>query len=166
MDVHIYPKSRILGALLKQQQLKLATAESCTGGGLAFWITSVSGSSDYLERGFVTYTNESKIQLLGVDAHLIEKHGAVSKEVAAEMARGALKNSQADIALSITGVAGPLGGSPEKPVGTVCFGLALRDGTCETRKMLFSPGRSHVRAQTIGFALDWLNATLEAYRNS
>src|SRR3989339_1391568 len=104
MDVHIYPKSRILGALLKQQQLNLATAESCTGGGIAFWITSVSGSSDYLERGFVTYTNESKIQLLGVDAHLIEKHGAVSKEVAAEMARGALKNSQADIALSITGV--------------------------------------------------------------
>lgn len=164
MDIYLYPKSKILGALLKKQQLKIATAESCTGGGLAFHITSVSGSSDYLERGFVTYTNESKIELLGVDPAILDKHGAVSKEVAAEMVRGALKNSQADLAFSITGVAGPLGGSPEKPVGTVWFGLALRSGICETRKMFFSPGRSHVRAQAIGFALDWLNVTLEAYR--
>lgn len=164
MDIYLYPKSKILGALLKKQQLKIATAESCTGGGLAFWITSVSGSSDYLERGFVTYTNESKVSLLGVNPATLEKHGAVSKEVAAEMAAGVLKNSQADLAFSITGVAGPLGGSPEKPVGTVWFGLALRNGVCETRKMFFSPGRSHVRAQAIGFALDWLNVTLEAYR--
>lgn len=166
MDIPLYAKSKTLAVLLKSKQLKIVTAESCTGGGLAYWMTSVSGCSDYVERGFVTYCNESKIELLSVNPRDLEKHGAVSKEVAAEMARGALKNSHADIALSITGVAGPLGGSLEKPVGTVWFGLALRNGTCETRKMLFSPGRSYVRAQAIAFALDWLCATLEAYRDS
>lgn len=160
MSADIYSKSKRLGALLKKNQLKIVTAESCTGGGLAFNITSVSGSSEYLDRGFVTYTNESKMQLLDVDAKILEKFGAVSEQTAGQMAQGALKNSGADIALSITGTAGPLGGTVEKPVGLVCFGLALRNKPVATQRQFFTPDRAHIRSLSIAFALQWAIDTI------
>lgn len=114
------------GIALADKSLMLATAESCTGGLVAAAITDVSGSSGWFERGFVTYSNEAKSTMLGVPAKLIRDHGAVSEEVARAMAEGALLNSRAQVSLSITGVAGPNGGTPEKPVGMVCFGWSNR----------------------------------------
>lgn len=113
------------GIALKEKSLMVATAESCTGGLVAAAITDVAGSSGWFERGFVTYSNEAKSTMLGVPAKLIRDYGAVSEEVAHAMAEGALLNSRAQVALSITGVAGPTGGTPEKPVGMVCFGWSL-----------------------------------------
>jgi nicotinamide-nucleotide amidase len=112
--------------LLRARELKLATAESCTGGLIAAILTEVPGSSDVFERGFVTYSNEAKAEMLGVPAALIKEHGAVSEEVARAMAEGALRNSRADIAVSVTGVAGPGGGTEAKPVGLIHFGAARR----------------------------------------
>jgi nicotinamide-nucleotide amidase len=111
---------------LRARHLKLATAESCTGGLVAAAITDIAGSSDVFDRGFVTYSNEAKTEMLGVPSDLIAKHGAVSREVAEAMALGALAHSRADIAISVTGIAGPLGGSSEKPVGLVHFACARR----------------------------------------
>jgi nicotinamide-nucleotide amidase len=132
--------------------LWLATAESCTGGLIAGAITTPPGASAIFDRGFVTYTNEAKQDLLGVRAETLVAHGAVSEEVAAEMAQGALARSRADIAVSVTGIAGP-GGSEHKPEGRVCFGLATRTGV-STETVEFGPrGRDAVRAATVEHAL-------------
>jgi nicotinamide-nucleotide amidase len=133
---------------------KLATAESCTGGLIAAALTSVAGSSDVVERGFVTYSNEAKTEMLGVPAALIAAHGAVSAEVAAAMAAGALAHSHANVAVSVTGVAGPGGGTAEKPVGLVWFGRAVRSGGVETASHLFAGDRAAVRAASVGVAFD------------
>ena len=129
--------------------LRLATAESCTGGLIAGALTEVAGSSDVVERGFVTYSNEAKSELLGVPAATIAAVGAVSAEVAQAMAEGALARSRADIAVAVTGVAGPGGGSPEKPVGLVWFALARRGRPTRVERRLFPGDRSAVRRATV-----------------
>src|SRR6267378_6142195 len=116
--------ARRVGARLKNRNLKLATAESCTGGWIAQAVTSVSGSSEWFDRGFVTYSNDAKKELLGVRARTLSRHGAVSEETAREMASGALARSRAQVALAVTGIAGPGGGTRKKPVGLVCFAWA------------------------------------------
>ena len=145
--------ARRLGERLKASNAVLATAESCTGGWAAQVVTSVAGSSSWFDRGFVTYSDGAKQDLLGVRAETLRTHGAVSEETAREMARGALERSEATVAVSITGVAGPGGGTPQKPVGTVCFAWALADGTkSETRR--FSGDRESVRRQSVVLALE------------
>ena len=134
----------------------LATVESCTGGGIAYAITQIAGSSAWFDRGFVTYTNLAKQQLVGVDVELINKYGAVSEAVAAAMAQGGLEKSTATICLSVTGIAGPGGGSAGKPVGTVCFGRA-EAGSVITTTQHYSGDREAVRNESILFSLgDWL----------
>lgn len=141
-----------LAAQLLQRRWMLATAESCTGGLIAGACTDLSGSSNWFERGFVTYSNAAKTELLGVDAALITQHGAVSEPVARAMAMGALAHSHAQVAVAVTGVAGPTGGTPDKPVGLVWFGLAL-PGQVLTEKMNFAGDRAAVRAATVQHAL-------------
>ena len=137
---------------LKARKLMMATAESCTGGLIAGACTDVSGSSDWFERGFVTYSNAAKTELLGVPAELIEQQGAVSEPVARSMAAGALAHSPAQLAVAVTGVAGPTGGSADKPVGTVWFGWATPAGTF-TEHQRFDGDRAAVRAATVRHAL-------------
>ena len=135
----------------------MATAESCTGGLLAAVITTVPGSSDVFERGFVTYSNAAKVECLGVSPRILETFGAVSEEAAREMAAGALAHSAASIALSITGIAGPGGGSPAKPVGLVHFGLAQRSGAIFAVEKRFGElGRDAIRSAAVATALDLL----------
>ncbi|HEY8250076.1 MAG TPA: CinA family protein [Burkholderiales bacterium] len=142
-----------LGQRLKAQGEKLVTAESCTGGWVAQVVTSVAGSSDWFERGFVTYSNDAKQELLGVRPSTLETHGAVSEQTAREMAQGALARSKGSIALAVTGVAGPGGGSREKPVGMVCFAWAYgKDLESETRR--FPGDRESVRRQSVIHALE------------
>lgn len=148
--------SIILGDILKKNRLKLATAESCTGGLLSSEITAVAGSSAYFERGFIAYSNEAKEQLLSVPTNLLQLYGAVSMETAQAMAQGALAHSDVDIAVSVTGIAGPGGGSAEKPVGLICFGLADKQGYCDTRQCSFSGDRSAIREQSVIFVLKWI----------
>jgi nicotinamide-nucleotide amidase len=144
-----------LGALLKSHSLMLATAESCTGGWISMLVTSVAGSSDWFDRGFVTYNNAAKQDMLGVRAESIEIHGAVSEQVSREMALGAIENSQAGVAISVTGIAGPGGGSENKPVGTVCFGWAINEG-CATATCHFKGDRAQIREQSTEYALQGL----------
>lgn len=151
----------LIGARLKGRGFKLVTAESCTGGWLAEVVTSVSGSSEWFERGFVTYSNESKQELLGVRAETLARHGAVSEETAREMAAGALERSRAQIAAAITGVAGPTGGTQEKPVGTVCIAWAERSRTPESTTRRFGGERESVRRQSVITALQGLLERLE-----
>ncbi len=140
--------------------LKIATAESCTGGLVAGALTDIAGSSDVFERGFVTYSNDSKRELLGVAAATLQTQGAVSEAVAREMALGALAHSHADLAVATTGIAGP-GGSEFKPEGRVCFGLAA-GGTCITETVDFGPlGRAQVRAASVERALQLLAGALD-----
>ncbi len=148
--------ARSVGHELKKQGLMLATAESCTGGWVAQAITSVSGSSEWFERGFVTYTNISKREMLGVKTTILSRHGAVSEETARAMAEGALANSHAQIAIAITGIAGPSGGTPEKPVGTVCFAWAGRKRDTVSTKHQFSGDREGIRRQAVTTALQGL----------
>ncbi len=144
--------SRKLGQKLKKSHAMLVTAESCTGGWVAQAVTSVAGSSDWFERGYVTYSNAAKREALGVPQATLRRHGAVSEATARAMARGALRNSRAGVALAITGIAGPGGGAPGKPVGTVCFAWAQgRKIRSETRR--FRGGRSRVRRQSVIHAL-------------
>jgi len=148
-----------VAALLQRYRefgLKIATAESCTGGLVAGTLTAIAGSSDVYERGWVTYSNEAKREQLGVSAALLEAHGAVSGEVAEAMAKGALHRSKADVAISVTGIAGPGGGSPEKPVGLVYIGLARKDGWSQVERCRFDGDRDAVRAQTVTRALTHL----------
>ena len=151
-----YVYSLYLAQWLTQNKKKLTIAESCTGGGLGYELTAVEGASIWFERGFVTYSNEAKQELLTVPSQTIQQFGSVSSETALAMAEGALQNSHADIALSVTGIAGPGGGTKEKPVGTVWFGIADRAGFKETKREYFTSGRRHIRQETIEFALHWL----------
>ena len=147
--------------LLSDRRWMLATAESCTGGWVAKVCTDMSGSSKWFERGFVTYTNESKQEMLGVAAETSISHGAVSEATVAEMATGALAHSRAQISVSISGVAGPGGGSEEKPAGTVCFGWAVEGGETTTERCQFGGDRESVRALAVVHALQGLIARLE-----
>jgi nicotinamide-nucleotide amidase len=147
-----------LGDQLRARGAMLATAESCTGGLIAAVCTSVAGSSDWFERGFVTYSNAAKTEMLGVDAGLIAAHGAVSAEVACAMADGALAHSRASIAIAVTGIAGPGGATPGKPVGTVWFALAQRGGVAQAELLQLQGGRTAVREQTVAHALQRLLA--------
>ena len=137
----------------RRRGLRLATAESCTGGLIAAALTHVPGSSDVVDRGFVTYSNEAKTAMLGVPAALISQAGAVSQEVAAAMAEGAIAGSLADVAVAVTGVAGPGGGSAEKPVGLVWFGCLRRGAAAITQSRVFPGDRAAVREATVAFAL-------------
>ena len=138
---------------LHQKKISLVTAESCTGGWLAKRITDLAGSSAIFDRGFVTYSNDSKQQMLGVQKNTIDGYGAVSEEVVKEMAKGAIENSNADISISISGVAGPDGGTEEKPVGMVCFGFMLRGQKPRSLTKIFDGDRDKVRALAVDFAL-------------
>jgi len=138
-----------------QHKILAATAESCTGGMIIATLTDIPGSSSMVDRGFVTYSNEAKIEMIGVSKATLEAHGAVSRETALEMAAGALARSRAGIALAVTGVAGPDGGSPEKPVGLVWFGLALKGQSPQAEKRLFdNHGRDYIRRETVRTALE------------
>jgi nicotinamide-nucleotide amidase len=160
-DAQIYDLAERLGRALERRKLMAATAESCTGGWVAEAITMVPGSSAWFERGFVTYTYISKREMLGVNVDTLETYGAVSEQVVREMAAGALRESHAQVAVAISGVAGPSGGTPEKPVGTVCFGWAVKNGEpwAETRR--FDGDREAVRRQSVVHALAVLLETVE-----
>ncbi len=145
-----------VGALLLANGQWLCTAESCTGGWVAQCLTSVAGSSAWFERGFVTYSNRAKHEMLGVGLDTLAAHGAVSAATAAAMADGALRHSHADWALAVTGVAGPSGGAPDKPVGTVCFAWAGPAGRIDTETRHFPGDREAVRAQSVAHALTGL----------
>ncbi len=151
----------IVGARLKARGLRLATAESCTGGWVAGAVTAIAGSSAWFDRGFVTYSNDAKMEMLGVSAATLEAFGAVSEQTAGEMAAGALAHSHAQLALSITGVAGPGGGSAEKPVGMVCFGWAGEGGAPLVITRNFSGDRESVRRQSVICALQGVLERLE-----
>lgn len=142
-----------IGNILQKRGLMLVTAESCTGGLVAEIITSVPNCSSYFERGFVTYSNISKVEMLGVSKKTLDDYGAVSASVAREMAMGAIRNSHAQLSLSITGIAGPSGGTPEKPVGTVFFAWALPDGTTQDKGQHFTGDRNAIRLQSASYSL-------------
>ncbi len=149
-----------VGEALKQKRWLLATAESVTGGGISQAITDIAGSSEWFDCGFVTYSNSSKTEQLDVPAALIAQLGAVSEEVAGAMAKGALANTEAHVALSTTGIAGPTGAVPGKPVGTVCFGWAYGTSVC-TERLVFQGDRHAVRMQTAEHALRGLLKLLQ-----
>jgi nicotinamide-nucleotide amidase len=149
MSVTLENLATELGQQLVSKKLKIVTAESCTGGGLAYWITAISGSSDWFDRGFITYSNEAKVQMLGVSLDSIERHGAVSEQVAKEMAEKSLAKSIAGVSVAITGIAGPLGGSPNKPVGTVWIGIAEKSKQTTAYQYVFAGDRASVRLQAI-----------------
>ena len=138
---------------LHEKNLSLVSAESCTGGWVAKQITDLAGSSAIFDRGFVTYSNQAKQEMLGVLKNTLDHYGAVSEQVVAEMVAGALKNSQADIALSISGIAGPEGGTDEKPVGTVCFGWMKRGEKTVVKTVLLAGDRSEIRRQAVDVSL-------------
>jgi nicotinamide-nucleotide amidase len=161
MDNTLYRLAEDVGRALKKRGVMLATAESCTGGWVSEAITMVPGSSDWFERGFVTYTYISKREMLGVRPDTLERHGAVSEPTAREMASGTLAHSHAQVAVAVSGTAGPGGGTPDKPVGTVCFAWGLKDGglTSETRH--FAGDRESVRKQSVEYALKGVLRLLE-----
>lgn len=151
-----------LGAALLARGEWLAAAESCTGGWLAQSVTAIPGSSAWFDRGFVTYSNAAKTDMLGVPETTLERHGAVSEATARAMAQGALAHSRADWSVAITGIAGPGGGSPEKPVGVVCFAWATKDGGCAAQTRHFDGDRAAVREQAVRHALLGLISSLDA----
>jgi nicotinamide-nucleotide amidase len=155
-DKGLLARSETLLEICRQNGIKLTTAESCTGGMISALLTAIAGSSDVFERGFATYSNEAKAECLGVPMALIEKHGAVSAEVAGAMAKGALARSYADLSVSVTGIAGPGGGTAEKPVGLVYIASALGDGEAVIEKHIFGGDRDDVRQQSLDAALDLL----------
>ena len=142
-----------VGGLLKSHGLMLVTAESCTGGGVASAITDVAGSSAWFERGFVTYSNLAKQQMLDVSEATLKQHGAVSEAVVREMVAGALQHSGAQVALAVSGIAGPEGGTPDKPVGTVWFAWGIKNGTSHAQRHQINGNRAEVRAQSVHIAL-------------
>ncbi|MEN3110508.1 CinA family protein [Uliginosibacterium paludis] len=154
--------ARQLGALLAQRRWLLTTAESCTGGLVAGAVTAIAGSSAWFDRGFVTYSNEAKVELLAVSPLTLHAHGAVSEETVREMLAGALLKSVAHVALAVSGIAGPGGGTPDKPVGTVCFGWQRRGypATCVTRH--FDGDRQAVRAAAVRVALEGVSGLAAA----
>ena len=149
----------VVGELLRRKGLTLSLAESCTGGLIAKLVTDVAGSSEYFLEGAVTYADAAKIRVLGVSPALLAEHGAVSSEIAMAMATGMRNNSGSDIALAVTGIAGPGGGSAEKPVGTVFIALATAAG-CRAQGYRFSGSRAEVRNSTAVTAIDWLRRHL------
>lgn len=158
--------ARQVGQILKDNGLKLVSAESCTGGWIGQIVTAVPGSSAWYDRGFITYSNLSKQQMLHVQPQTLARFGAVSEQTAREMVQGALAASQAQIAVSVTGIAGPAGGSAEKPVGTVCFAWLLKNlpiSTASSRTCYFSGDRAAVRRQSVAVALQGI---LELLKNS
>lgn len=166
MDDALYPLAEETGQALKAKGWMLATAESCTGGWVGEIITAVPGSSSWYDRGFITYSNEAKQEMLGVQALTLQQSGAVSEETAREMADGVLLHSHAKISLAISGIAGPAGGSPGKPVGTVCFAWSIRDGAASGRcvkseSRLFPGDRREVRRQAVEHALRGVLALLQ-----
>lgn len=151
---------------LVSREWMLVTAESCTGGGVAQALTSLAGSSAWFERGFVTYSNRSKEEMLGIDAGLIKRHGAVSLAVVEAMALGALDNSAGQVSLAISGIAGPAGGSETKPVGTVCFSWAIDRVRFSSDLVVFDGDRESVRAQAVAYSLSGLELMLKADRDA
>ena len=152
--------ARALGRLCLRKRAVVATAESCTGGGVATAITRISGSAKWFDRGFVTYSNEAKHEMLGVSQATLKRFGAVSEEVAREMAAGALVHSPADIVVAITGIAGPTGGSRAKPVGLVWFAWAGRGDIVQARRFRFPGNRVEVRLASVYVALQGLSDLL------
>jgi nicotinamide-nucleotide amidase len=142
-----------VGAALQAHGMLLATAESCTGGGVAAAVTEIAGSSAWFDRSFVTYSNQAKIDMLGVLPDTLASFGAVSEASVREMVAGALRHSQAQLALAISGIAGPGGGTPEKPVGTVWFAWGIRDEVCVARLHRLAGNRAEIRAQAVRIAL-------------
>lgn len=150
-------------AACRNAGIMVATAESCTGGLIAAAITDIAGSSDVLDRGFVTYSNKAKIEMLGVSTQTLNAHGAVSRETVLEMAEGGLARSRSGIALAVTGIAGPGGGSAEKPVGLVWFGVALKGQPAVAQSRIFDDqGRAFIRTETVRTALELGLAALAA----
>lgn len=156
MDQALEKLAAQLGAALLSKEWKLATAESCTGGGVAYYLTEIPGSSKWLERGFVTYSNLAKIELLDVKSTTLAEYGAVSEQTAYEMAVGALEHSQAQISVAITGIAGPDGGTVEKPIGTVWFAWASINQETQTRLYTLTGDRHSIRQQSIQIAIEQL----------
>ena len=161
MDQELVERARTLLDLCRTKGLTIAAAESCTGGLLAATLTEIAGSSDVFERGFVTYSNDAKSQILGVATALLDIRGAVSEPVARAMAEGALKHSPADVSVAVTGIAGPGGGSAEKPVGLVYIATARRSGETRTQEFRFGDlGRDRVRLAAVAEALNLIYAVL------
>jgi nicotinamide-nucleotide amidase len=164
-DPVLYKLAEEVGSELKRRKLMLTTAESCTGGWIAEAVTMIPGSSEWFERGFVTYTYISKREMLGVMEGTLAKHGAVAEEVVLEMAAGALSRSHAQVAVSVSGIAGPGGGTPEKPVGTVCFAWGMKDGKLRAGTKHFPGDREAVRRASVGHALKGVLALLASGDN-
>ncbi len=162
MDRKLELLARQLGEQLQAKGLSLVTAESCTGGWIAKCVTDIAGSSGWLDRGFVTYSNDAKEDMLSVDPATIKAHGAVSEQTALEMAQGALSNSPAEVAVAVSGIAGPGGGTPDKPVGTVCFAWAVQGGEEVVHTACFDGDREAVRRQTVELALAELIRLLDS----
>lgn len=154
MDAQLENLSRLVGEHLAARGWRLATAESCTGGWVAEVVTATAGSSGWFDCGFITYSNDAKCALLGVSPMTLARYGAVSEQTTASMAKGCLERAEADVALSISGIAGPGGGSADKPVGTVCFGWARHGETPLTATCHFDGDREAVRRQAVIFALE------------
>ena len=153
MDAQLVTLSRLVGDHLAARGWRLATAESCTGGWVAEVVTATAGSSGWFDCGFITYSNDAKCALLGVSPMTLARHGAVSEPTTAAMVRGTLERAEADLALSISGIAGPGGGSADKPVGTVCFGWGRTGESPQTATCRFDGDREAVRRQAVVFAL-------------
>ncbi len=162
IDAAMTAAARAALAACRARGWRLATAESCTGGLVAASLTAIEGSSDVVDRGFVTYSNAAKTELLGVDPALILRVGAVSEEVAKALAEGALARSAAHLAASVTGIAGPGGGGVDKPVGLVWLGLSRRDGATQCVRRVFPGDRAAVRRASVLQVLDWFRAEAEA----
>lgn len=160
-DAGLRDLAAAVGRALAGRGLLLASAESCTGGWVAQACTAIAGSSEWFERGFVTYSNDAKIEMLGVPAGTLAAHGAVSEATARAMAEGALRASRAQVSLAITGIAGPSGGTAEKPVGTVWFAWAARDRATRSERRRFEGDREAVRRQSVAHALEGLLSFLE-----
>lgn len=161
-DAELSVRAEALGLRFRASRLSLVTAESCTGGWIAKTVTDIGGSSDWFDCGMVAYSYEAKQAMLGVRPETLEQHGAVSRETVIEMVSGALVNSGAGVAVAVTGIAGPGGGSPDKPVGTVWIGWKRRGGYARARVFHFEGDREAVRRQTVAAALDGLDELLGA----
>ncbi|MCE5180823.1 MAG: nicotinamide-nucleotide amidase [Betaproteobacteria bacterium] len=162
MDETLYQLAEEVGKALQQRGMMLAAAESCTGGWIGAAVTAVPGSSGWFDRGFITYTNDAKQEMLGVSAATLAKFGAVSEPTVREMAIGARKNSHAHAALAVSGIAGPGGGSAEKPVGSVCFAWSLANEEVLSETRIFAGDRGEVRRQAVVHALQGLLVRLES----
>lgn len=156
MDKDLVKISEKIGHIMHNKSLKLAVAESCTGGLVAAYVTSIPGSSSYFDRGFVTYSNEAKMEMLNVRTVTLGNYGAVSEKTAIEMAEGALKNSRAEVTLAVTGIAGPTGGTEQKPVGMICFAWKIKGKDTISATKYFQGNRESIQLQATEFVLTQL----------